>query len=47
MKKIFVILAALAALTMAGCAASGGESLSPPSQDVVADWKNSLRCWLK
>lgn len=35
MKKIFVILAALAALTMAGCAASGGESLSPPSQDVV------------
>lgn len=35
MKKLFVILAALAALTMAGCAASGGEVITSPDDEQV------------
>ena len=35
MKKLFVLLAVLAALTMAGCAASGGELVTPPVEEEI------------
>lgn len=34
--KLFILIAAIAALTMAGCAASGEEGLSPPADDGIA-----------
>ena len=34
--KLFILIAAIAALTMAGCAASGEEWLSPPADDGIA-----------
>lgn len=33
--KLFVLMAALTALTMAGCAASGGESPVPPAEEEI------------
>lgn len=35
-KKIFIIFAALAALTMAGCASTGGEIFQPPADEEIS-----------